>query len=96
MNWLDKLERKFGRYAIHNLMYYIIILYAVGFVFQMINPSFYLSQSGRCGDLAWTDMEDCDIYHSATIFESAVYHYCIIFLLRAGIQSREDLGRIPV
>ena len=41
MNWLDKLERKFGRYAIHNLMYYIIILYAVGFVFQMINPSFY-------------------------------------------------------
>ena len=85
MNWLDKLERKFGRYAIHNLMYYIIILYAVG-----------LSQSGRCGDPAWTDMEDCDIYHSATIFESAVYHYCIIFLLRAGIQSREDLGRIPV
>ena len=27
MNWLDKLERKFGKYAIHNLMYYIIILY---------------------------------------------------------------------
>ena len=38
---MSKLERKFGRYAIHNLMYYIIILYAVGFVFQMINPSFY-------------------------------------------------------
>lgn len=41
MNWLDKMERKFGRYAIHNLMYYIIILYAAGFVLQMINPSFY-------------------------------------------------------
>lgn len=89
MNWLDKLERKFGRYAIHNLMYYIIILYAVGFVFQMINPSFYYNYLSldAAGDLAWTDMEDCDIYHSATIFESAVYHYCIIFLLRAGIQS---------
>ena len=30
MNWIQKLERKFGRYAIHNLMYYIIILYGVG------------------------------------------------------------------
>lgn len=41
MNWLDKLERKFGRYAIHNLMYYIIILYAVGFALQWVNPMFY-------------------------------------------------------
>lgn len=40
-NWLDKLERKFGRYAIPNLMYYIIILYAVGFVLDLVNPSFY-------------------------------------------------------
>lgn len=30
MNLLDKLERKFGRYAIHNLMYYIIILSVLG------------------------------------------------------------------
>ena len=40
-NWLDKLERKFGRYAIPNLMYYIIILYAAGFVLNLVNPSFY-------------------------------------------------------
>lgn len=26
-NWLDKLERKFSRYAIPNLITYIIILY---------------------------------------------------------------------
>lgn len=43
MNWIDKLERKFGRYAIHNLMYYIIILYAIGFVLQWVNPSMYYS-----------------------------------------------------
>lgn len=41
MNWLNKLERKFGRYAIPNLMYYIIILYGVGFVLELVNPSFY-------------------------------------------------------
>lgn len=40
-NWLNKLERKFGRYAIPNLMYYIIILYAAGFILNLVNPSFY-------------------------------------------------------
>lgn len=41
MNWLDRMERKFGRYAIHNLMFYIILLYAVGFVLQWVTPYFY-------------------------------------------------------
>lgn len=43
MNWISKLERKFGRYAIPNLMNYIIILYAAGFVLNLINPTFYSS-----------------------------------------------------
>ena len=41
MDWISKLERKFGRYAVPNLMTYIIILYGAGFVLNMINPSFY-------------------------------------------------------
>lgn len=41
MNWINKLEKKFGRYAIPNLMWYVIILYGVGFVLQMIIPGFY-------------------------------------------------------
>ncbi|MFV0363073.1 MAG: hypothetical protein ACK5LL_08295 [Suipraeoptans sp.] len=41
MSWLDKLEKKFGRFSIHNLMFYIVILYALGFVVNMINPAFY-------------------------------------------------------
>ena len=40
-NWISKLERKFGRYAVPNLMYYIIILYAAGFVLNIVNPDFY-------------------------------------------------------
>lgn len=39
--FLYKLERKFGRYAIHDLMKYIIGLYALGFVVNMINPEIY-------------------------------------------------------
>lgn len=41
MNWLDKLERKFGRYAIDNQMLYIVILYGFGFILDMVNPTFY-------------------------------------------------------
>ena len=41
MKWMNKLERKFGRYAIPNLMQYIIILYIVGFVLNLIAPGFY-------------------------------------------------------
>lgn len=41
MKWFDKLERKYGRYAIQNLMKYIIIVYAVGFVIQIFYPAVY-------------------------------------------------------
>ena len=41
MKFFQKLERKFGRYAIHNLMYYIMILYAIGILIQMILPGLY-------------------------------------------------------
>ncbi len=50
MNFLNKLERKYGRYAIPNLMFYIIILNAAGFVMYMINPQmlYYV-----CWDMRW-------------------------------------------
>ena len=39
MNWLNKLERKFGRYAIHNLTLYLIGGYIIGFGVYMFVPS---------------------------------------------------------
>lgn len=41
MKWFNKLERKFGKYAIHNLMYYLIILYAAGFLLEVFGNGFY-------------------------------------------------------
>lgn len=41
MKLLDKLEKKFGRYAIKNLMYYIILLYALGFAIMVFQPDLY-------------------------------------------------------
>lgn len=40
MNWLSKMERKFGKYAIRNITLYLIICYAFGYVVQLINPAF--------------------------------------------------------
>ena len=41
MNWLQKLERKFGKYAIHNLMTYVIILNIAGFILMTAQPQIY-------------------------------------------------------
>ena len=35
---IDKLERKFGKYAIKGLMKYVIVLYVAGFIINAINP----------------------------------------------------------
>ncbi len=38
MNFLNKMERKFGKYAISNLSLYLILGYVLGYVIQFINP----------------------------------------------------------
>lgn len=39
MNFLDKMERKIGKYAIPNLIVYLIGAYCIGFCLQYISPS---------------------------------------------------------
>lgn len=42
MNWLDKLERKYGRFCIHQLMLYVVAAQAVLWVYIMfINQNLY-------------------------------------------------------
>lgn len=41
MKLIQKLERKFGRYAIHDLMKYIIVIYGLGFLLGLTAPGFY-------------------------------------------------------
>lgn len=38
MNFLNKMERKFGKYAIPNISLYLIMAYACGYLLQFINP----------------------------------------------------------
>lgn len=39
MNWMNKLERKFGRYAIPNLSRYFVLAIVVGFIGELIAPN---------------------------------------------------------
>lgn len=39
--WIDKLERKIGRFAIPNLMRYIIVLYVLGLILHWTAPEVY-------------------------------------------------------
>lgn len=38
MNWLNKLERRLGRYAIQGLMRYIVIINGLVFLFTLVDP----------------------------------------------------------
>lgn len=42
MNFLNKMERKIGKYTIPNLMIYLIAAYCIGFVIYTVNPNFML------------------------------------------------------
>lgn len=41
MKWLDKLERKFGRFAIRGLMTYIVGLTGIAYILIKLDPSYY-------------------------------------------------------
>lgn len=41
MSFIDKLERKFGKFAIRNLMIYVIAMYIVGFLVVVFWPNVY-------------------------------------------------------
>ena len=41
MKFFRKMEQKYGKYAVSNLMYYIVILYGMGLVLYLFNPMAY-------------------------------------------------------
>ena len=43
MNFLNKMERKFGRYAIHNLTKYMIGCYIIGYILLYGGSLFHIS-----------------------------------------------------
>ena len=85
---MNKMERKFGRYAIPNLMYYIVILYAVGVLVQMMAPAFYIQYL----------MLDARaiLYDLAAVRQSFLQPDSDLPLLQSGNDSGAGLGNLPV
>ena len=84
MNWISKLERKFGRYAIQNLMFYVIALYTVGFALSLVCSGILLSvfvTEHRSG-VSRADLEVSYIFDAAAKFECVVYGvlHCIYII----------------
>ncbi len=42
MKFLNKLERKYGRYAIRNISLVLILCYAAGYIFELVNADIIL------------------------------------------------------
>ena len=40
-NWVERLERKWGKYAIPHLMKYMVVLYIVGFLISWLSPAVF-------------------------------------------------------
>ncbi len=57
MHWMNKLERKFGKYAVRNLIVYILGAYAVGYVIALVFPGIYsllgMNPAAICQGQVW-------------------------------------------
>lgn len=92
MDWLSKLERRFGKYAIPNLMYYIIIMYAGGFILQLINPSFYYQYLS----LDASAILHGQIWDSAALNECDFHYFCFVSVLYDRYAVGESMGSFSV
>ena len=89
MNWLDKLERKFGRYAIPNLTVYLLAGYVIGFAVYYLAPNLlrYLTRA---------DLEDYFMGTDSTDGKSLFAFLFSTFVLFTGDSPGADMGDIPV
>lgn len=95
---MNKMERKFGRYAIPNLMYYIVILYAVGVLVQMMAPAFYiqylmLDARAILHGQIWRVVTFMIWPPSGSLFFNLIAD---LPLLQSGNDSGAGLGNLPV
>ena len=84
MKFLNKMERKLGRYAIPNLTKYIIITYIIGVEFDAACIFFsdsVFSGTGSCTDSAWTDLEAGELgFDSTGTIEYLHFDYAVMLL----------------
>ena len=68
MNWMDKLERKWGRHAVANLSRYFVLAQVIGYVVQLTAP----------GLMSYMNFDMGKIYMMITV---AIVPIVIVYLL---------------
>ena len=58
MNWMDKLERKWGRHAVANLSRYFVLAQVIGYVVQLTAPGLMSYMNFDMGSI----LHDMDFY----------------------------------
>ena len=103
MHFLNKMERKFGRFAIQGLMKYIILFYVAGYLIEFLAPQAY----------SFLTLEPFMIFHYGQVwrlvswvlippptgnFILCYYHdqYCIISLVLPWNVPGERLGSMYI
>lgn len=75
MKLINKLERRFGKYAIPNLMRYVVLLYVVGLIIGSLNPFAF-----RLLDLNFDAIRHGQVWRLITFIIPQVSFYDIIFV----------------
>ena len=92
MNWLNKLERKIGRYAVPNLIIWLI----GACIRNRIAWYFKLSDTQSLSYFTWTDLETGDMGVYADRVQSDLLTDHGIVLLPAWHGTGTYLGNFPV
>ena len=92
MNWLNKLERKFGRYAVHNLTTYLIGTYIIGYAIRLFIPDMMIWLYLQPGAI----LEDRILDSGTAAGQPSGNRHYADALLFSRYYAGEDLGSIPL
>ena len=97
MNFLNKMERKFGRYAIPELTKYIILCYVIGYALEVFQNMTGVGIMGYLAlfllllcrikpvyDTSWTDLETGELGVNSAFRTGYFYNYYAALLLFTG------------
>ena len=104
MNWLNKLERKFGRYAVHNLTTYLIGTYIIGYAIRLFIPDMmiwlYLQPGAILHGQIWRIVSWILVPPQGSLLEIVKLIGSDVLpddpLLFSRYYAGEDLGSIPL
>ena len=98
MNYLNKLERKIGKYAIPNLSLWLVVTYALGYLMMYMTPGDHQLSDVRTGHgAAWSGVATGYMGIDPTVYRQHLflyyYDHAVLFLRN---RIRAYLGNFPL